>query len=137
MQVKIKKTHPDATIPEYATDGSAGFDITVAEYEGEDTYSTGLAFEIPEGYVLKIYGRSGHAFKHGMRLANGVGIVDSDYRGTVKVKLAYDGWSTHTVEKGERIAQGIIIPVPRVDFAEVDSLSDTERGNGGFGSTGR
>lgn len=136
MQVNIKRTHPDATIPVYATDGAAGFDITVAEYEGNDTYNTGLSFEIPEGHVMLIYGRSGHAFKHGMRLANCVAVIDSDYRGTVKLKLAYDGWTTHTVEKGERIAQGIIQPVPRVQFIEATELSDTKRGKGGFGSTG-
>lgn len=137
MQVNIKRTHPDATIPVYATSGAGGFDITVAEYEGGDVYNTGLAFEIPEGHVLKIYGRSGHAFKHGMRLANCVAIIDSDYRGTVKIKLAYDGWTTHVVEKGERIAQGIIVPIPFVEFNEVSELNDTERGKGGFGSTGR
>lgn len=136
MQVNIKRTHPDATIPVYATYGAAGFDITVAEYEGNDTYNTGLSFEIPEGHVMLIYGRSGHAFKHGMRLANCVAVIDSDYRGTVKLKLAYDGWTTHTVEKGERIAQGIIQPVPRVQFIEATELSDTKRGKGGFGSTG-
>lgn len=137
MQVKIKRVHPDAIIPTYATDGAGGFDISVAEYEGGDVYNTGLAFEVPDGHVLKIYGRSGHAFKHGMRLANCVAIIDSDYRGTVKIKLAYDEWSTHVVEKGERIAQGIIVPIPKVEFVEVRDLSETERGNGGFGSTGK
>lgn len=137
MQVKIKRTHPDATIPTYATEGAAGFDITVAEFEGNDVYNTGLSFEIPEGYVLKIYGRSGHAFKYGMRLANCVAIIDSDYRGTVKLKLAYDEYIQHVVEKGERIAQGVLVEVPRVSFVEVDELSDTDRGNGGFGSTGK
>lgn len=137
MKVNIKRTHPDATVPKYATGGSAGFDLTVAEYEGDDTYNTGLAFEIPEGHVMLVYGRSGHAFKYGMRLANCVAVIDSDYRGTVKIKLAYDGWSTHTVEKGERIAQGIIQAIPRVTFTEVSALSSTDRGNGGFGSTGR
>ena len=137
MRVKIKKLHHNATIPTYATDGSACLDVTVAEYLGDNTYSTGLAFEIPEGHVMLFYGRSGLAFKHGARLANGVGVIDSDYRGDVRVKLSYDLPQTHVIEVGDRIGQVMIVPYPRVEFAEVDALDETERGKGGFGSTGK
>lgn len=137
MQVKIKKLHKNATIPTYATDGSACLDVTVAEYLGDNTYSTGIAFEIPEGHVMLFYGRSGLAFKHGARLANGVGVIDSDYRGDVRVKLSYDMPQTHVIEVGDRIGQVMIVPYPRVEFVEVNELDETERGKGGFGSTGK
>lgn len=147
MKVKIKKTHPDARTPEYATDGSGCFDIRaltdepVTIYLGESkVFDTGLAFEIPEGHVMLIYSRSGQAFKHGTRLANCVAVIDSDYRGEVKIKLTRDyetDTEALTVCNGDRIAQGMIIPVPRVKFEEVQELSETDRGNGGFGSTGK
>lgn len=137
MKVKIKKLHTNATIPTYATDGSACLDVTVAEYLGDNTYSTGLAFEIPENHVMLVFGRSGLAFKHGARLANAVAVVDCDYRGDVRIKLAYDEPQTHVIEVGDRIGQVLILPYPKVEFMEVSSLSDTDRGKGGFGSTGK
>lgn len=147
LNVKIKKCRDGAIIPQYATDGSACFDLHAYIADGPESVtdkypsliSTGLKFEIPEGHVMMIYSRSGHGFNHDVRLANCVGVIDSDYRGEVKVKLtndseSYDGlWVAH----GDRIAQAMIIPVQQVKFEEVSELSDTERGTGGFGSTGK
>lgn len=145
MQVKIKKVHPDAVIPAYATTGAACFDFTfigkpLYDYLGNATLRTGLSFEIPEGFVMMVYSRSGHGFKYGVSLVNGTGVIDSDYRGEVMVKLHADGVDGQafldTINPGERIAQAMIIPVPQVQFVEGE-LSETERGNGGFGSTGK
>lgn len=143
MQVKIKKLHQDAITPTYATDGSACFDLYAIEDSFIDDIGhpnikvpTGLAFEIPQGWQMLIFSRSGHAAKNNVRLANCVGVVDSDYRGEVKVLLAADIDAQLAIKKGDRIAQAQLMPVHRVEFAEVDDLSDTERGAGGFGSTG-
>lgn len=143
MQVKIKKLHPEAIIPQYATDGSACFDLhSVGDYFIDDiahtneVVATGLSVEIPEGYQMLVFSRSGHAAKNNVRLANCVGVIDSDYRGEVKVLLAADIDARLTIKKGDRIAQAQIMPVHRVSFFEVDELTDTERGTGGFGSTG-
>lgn len=140
MKVKIKKLHQEAKMPTYATDGSACFDLYAAEArhhryvrtDKNDTFETGLAFEIPEGHVMLVYSRSGHGFKEGATLVNSVGIIDSDYRGEVSVKLNVP------IKAGvsDRIAQAMIIPVERVSFELTDELTDTERGAGGFGSTG-
>jgi dUTP pyrophosphatase len=100
-------------------------------------FATGLSFEIPEGHVMKVFSRSGHGFKQGLRLSNGTGIIDSDYRGELMVKLHNDGVKTAYIAAGERIAQGMIVPVEQAEFVFADSLSDTERGTGGLGSTGR
>lgn len=155
MQVKIKKLHPDAIIPTYATDGSACFDLycvcpdtnpiaiggEVDNFDGNiqsATFYTGLAFEIPKGYQMLIFSRSGHGFKNSVRLANCVGVIDSDYRGEVAVRLTADNYQVPLeVKHGDRIAQAQILPVHRVSFIESDSLTDTERGIGGFGSTGK
>ena len=141
MKVKIKKVHEDAVMPTYATDGAACFDLYAAAIkdvmDNTVTYDTGLQFEIPQGYAMMIYSRSRHGFKKGIHLANCVGVIDSDYRGNVMVKL--ESAKTHTSgfpAVGERIAQAMIIPVQRNEFEFVDELSDTNRGNGGFGSTG-
>lgn len=154
LQLKIKKLHPDAIIPAYQSAGAACFDLHAlisSDAEGEQaanvlaTHSTpavirtGLAFEVPEGFVLMIYSRSGHGFKHDVRLANCVGVIDSDYRGEVQVKLTNDGKGAGAclrVAHGDRIAQAMLIPVQQVRLLEVDELSQTERGTGGFGSTG-
>lgn len=143
MKLKIKKLHPDAVVPTYATDGSACFDL----YAIEDSYvddiahvsevvTTGLAFEIPNGHVMLIFSRSGHAFKNNVRLANCVGVIDQDYRGEVKVKLSADFEGMLGIKKGDRIAQAMILPIQQFDFEVVDELSETKRGTGGFGSTG-
>lgn len=147
MKLKIKKLHPDAIIPKYATDGSGCFDLHAIIDGGElttvipglpRTFGTGLAFEIPEGHAMLVFSRSGHGFKNDVRLANCVGVIDSDYRGQVSVKLTSDanGSEGLTVWRGDRIAQAMVVPVDRVEFEEVTDLTDTERGTGGFGSTG-
>lgn len=146
MKVKIKKCREGAVIPQYSTVGAACFDLCAVLDEDifvHDTYpaiiTTGLQFDIPEGYALMVYSRSGHGFKSDVRLSNCVGVIDSDYRGELMVKLTQDSesWSGFRVSSGDRIAQAMIIPVGRVSFEEVDTLSDTVRGDGGFGSTGK
>lgn len=151
MNVKIAMLDPKAILPEYATEGAACFDLHAlaevdqpgcdcglpVEFFGAVTFRTGLAFEISAGYVLKVYSRSGHGFKHDVCLANSVGVIDSDYRGEVLVRLTNHGDQPFTVNRGDRIAQAMLIAVPRVEFQIVDTLSDTARGAGGFGSTGR
>jgi dUTP diphosphatase len=145
MNVKIKKIDPDAKVPVYGSAGAACFDlyaaniIDVNDDNGERTvtYGTGLQFEVPEGHVMMVYSRSGHGFKHGITLANSTGVIDADYRGEVCVKLRKLGTDIHGMPAvGERIAQAMIVPVEQVAFEETDELSDTERGEGGFGSTG-
>jgi len=144
MKLKVKKLHPDAVIPKYATKGAACFDLHALDAKCEliqrgfpHTYRTGLAFEIPQGHVMLVFSRSGHGFKNDARLANCVGVIDSDYRGEVAVKLTVDGYSSLTVKKGDRIAQTMVIPVEQVEFEEVAELSETERGDKGFGHSGR
>ncbi len=154
MQIKVKKLNEKAIIPAYATDGAACFDLFAATVDGKHEFvrrlryggplvvGTGLSFEIPEGFAMLVFSRSGHGFKHNARLANCVGVIDSDYRGEVMVKLTTDMPSDSKgaqlfVMPGNRIAQAMIIPVGRVSFDEVDELGQTERGDGGFGSTGK
>lgn len=140
MQVKIKKLHPDAKIPTYATEGSACFDLYAATAEFANilpiptntNFTTGLSFEIPQDHVMLVFSRSGHGFKEGASLINCVGVIDSDYRGEVAVKMN----KPIAAGVGDRIAQAMIIPVEQVNFIEVDELSETKRGQGGFGSTG-
>ena len=144
MNIKVKKLKPDATVPTMGSKFAAGADLYSAEDEdvviepGETKFiGTGLAMEIPEGYVGLVYARSGLACKRGLAPANKVGVVDSDYRGEIKVALHNHGKEAQTVEKGERIAQMVIAPYLSVNYEEADDLSETERGEGGFGSTGR
>lgn len=142
MEVKIKKTHQNAKPPAYATPGAACFDLCSVNTAMvlpnlPKTFGTGLSFEIPKDHALLIFSRSGHGFNHDVRLANCVGIIDSDYRGEVMVKMACDNTKGLFVREGERIAQGMIIPVNQVTFVEGGDLSVTERGAGGFGSTGK
>lgn len=145
MKIRIKKLNESAQVPSYATDGSACFDLYACVdtmlpiYEGVPVeVATGLSFEIPKGYVMLIFSRSGHAFKHDVRLSNCVGVIDSDYRGEVKVRLTRDqSFSTSMkVAQGDRIAQALLVPYPEVSFVEAENLTETERGFGGFGSTG-
>ncbi|MRR49360.1 MAG: dUTP diphosphatase [Rhodocyclaceae bacterium] len=141
--LKVKKNDIEAIIPRYATKGAACFDLhaiwggEIAPCGGTCDFRTGLSFEIPEGYVMKVYSRSGHGFKNGIRLVNSVGIVDSDYRGEVMVKLRNDSYIAYTVRDGDRVAQAMIVPAPIFQIMEVESLGETERGTGGFGSTGK
>jgi len=159
INLKIQKVHPDAIVPSYATSGAACFDLhaiwpstAMREplFPGETvTIRTGLAFEIPKGYVMLIFSRSGHGFKNDVRLANCVGVIDSDYRGEVLVKLRSDDellpatpygitpdTSVLNIGPGDRVAQAMLVPVPRVVFEVAQKLGETERGSGGFGSTG-
>lgn len=147
MKIKVKRLHPDAIMPRFATDGAACFDLhccapdTVPSLMGQEvgsaTFSTGLAFEIPAGHVMLVYSRSGHGFKHGISLANSVGVIDSDYRGELMVRLTTTlGHVPLPIAHGDRIAQAMILPIPAVELEEVDDLTDTDRGTGGFGSTG-
>ena len=140
INVKIKKLHPDAIMPTYGSDGAACFDLNCIGGAYVDSYyvfDTGLAFEIPEGHVMLVFSRSGHGFNNDTRLANCVGVIDHDYRGEVKVKLRCDSLRGGlAVKRGDRIAQAMIIPYPKVGFVWADELSDTDRGAGGFGSTG-
>lgn len=147
LNVKIKRLSPDAVIPKYAKPGDAGMDLVATTHEFEknaagrrmQVYGTGLAFEIPEGYVGLIFPRSSIA-KTELALTNCVGVIDSGYRGEVKFKFAIDAGSRPTSEGsykvGDRIGQIIIMPFPQVNFEEVSELSETERGTGGFGSSG-
>lgn len=148
MQIKIKKTSPLAKTPTYATDGSGCFDLygtnllNVTVQEGWPAIiGTGLEIEIPPGFGMFILSRSGHGFKFDTRLANCVGFIDSDYRGEIMVKLTTDIERDEamplTIYPGDRIAQACILSVPRIGFNVVQSLSETARGTGGFGSSGR
>jgi len=139
--IKVKRLHENAEIPRRATINSAGFDLHCIESfsieSGEHiSVRTGLAFEIPAGHAMLIYPRSGHAKKHGLTLSNAVGVVDSDYRGEVIVLLHNDGEHSVSFQAGERIAQAIIHKLPDIELIECEELSETERGEGGFGSTG-
>ena len=146
MKLKIKRLHPDAVIPKYATDGAACFDLHAVDCGNQHpiysvmghTFRTGLAFEIAPGHAMLIYSRSGHGFKNDTRLANAVAVIDADYRGEVMVRLTRDGGSSDVlrVNPGDRIAQAMIVELPFVQIEEVEELSDTDRGAGGFGSTG-
>lgn len=139
--VKVKRLHPNAIIPQRQTAGAACFDIHALHGSevlagGATGFLTGLAFEIPDGWVLKIYSRSGHGFKNLVCLVNGTGVIDADYRGEVHVKLINHGDKLFVVNAGDRIAQAMLERVEPVEFVVVDDLSETERGDGGFGSTG-
>lgn len=140
VKINIKKLHQHAMIPEYATKGSAGFDLACVENFRIETgetiiVNTGLAFEIPEGYELQIRPRSGLSAKTGLRVANSPGTIDSDFRGEVGIIL-YNTGIPYVVGPGQKIAQGVICPIVQAEFEVVEELSDTERGEGGWGSTG-
>ena len=143
MIVKIKKLNENAKMPTYGSPYSAGADL-YACIESDITIEpnqtvlvkTGLAMELDCGYVALIYARSGLATKRGLAPANKVGVVDCDYRGEIMVALHNHSTEPHTVSKDERIAQMVITPYITAEFEEADTLSDTVRGDGGFGSTG-
>lgn len=174
MKVKIKKIHKDAVIPTYAKDGDAGMDLTATsksyDEHGNVVYGTGLAFEIPKGFVGLLFPRSSNS-KQDLLLSNSVGVLDSGYRGEVMFKfkkqinneksvlntiiavqnmaeikddfkqlglLNEDDIENFTeYQLGDRIGQIIILPYPQIEFEEVEELSDSERGKGGYGSTGK
>lgn len=139
----VKRLSSNASLPRYATPGAAGMDLCACLSErvtlapGERALiPTGLAVSIPRGYVGLVFARSGLAVKQGVALSNGVGVIDWDYRGEVKVGLVNLGRETFTVEHGARIAQMVVLPVEQMALREVAELDDTDRGAGGFGSTG-
>ena len=144
MIVKVKKLDDRAILPTYGSAYAAGADLyalvngeTLAIAAGETVLvSTGLSVEIPEGYVGLIYARSGLATKKGLAPANKVGVIDSDYRGEVKVALFNQSGKAQTIAVGERVAQLVIAPYLAVEYQQAEELSDTARGAGGFGSTG-
>lgn len=144
QQVRIKKLHPDAVIPTYGTPFAAGADLyacmdsSVTIEPGQTQFiHTGLAVEIPVGFAGLVYARSGLACKKGIAPANKVGVIDADYRGEIMVALHNHSSEAVTIESCERIAQLVITPFLTAQFEETDELCDTERGKGGFGSTGR
>lgn len=143
--LRIKRLDERAILPKRATLGSAGLDLHALIESPVDvapgqlvTVGTGLAIGLPDsGYVALVFARSGLAVRHGVALSNGVGVIDSDYRGEIKVGLCNLGSESYTIEPGERIAQLVVMPVCALPVIEVDSLEETARGQGGFGSTGK
>ena len=142
--IKVKKLNPNATLPTYGSAEAAGADlyacldapVTIAP--GETAWiGTGIALEVPKGCAGLVYARSSLGVKRGLAPANKVGVIDSDYRGEIRVVLLNHGKETQTITHGERIAQFVITPVLTPAYEEVDQLSDTARGVGGFGSTGK
>ena len=150
MEVRIKKLHPNAVIPTYAKDGDAGMDLTAVtksyDRDGNIVYGTGLAFEIPKGYVGLVFPRSSIS-NLDITMSNCVGVIDSGYRGEVTAKfkpaMLFNReqrpiiLNNRIYNIGERIAQLVIIPYPQITFVEADELSETERGAGGYGSSGK
>lgn len=142
MKIKFTKLVKSAVAPKQGTAGAAGFDLTATSrfYSGKHgtwEYGTGIAVEIPPGYAGLVMPRSS-IFKTGLVLSNGVGLIDSDYRGEVKAKFhIIDDQRMKPYEVGDRIAQLVIVPIPEVEYVEVDKLTETERGTGGYGSTGK
>lgn len=141
--LKFKKLNPNAVTPSYGTQQSAGadlysgMDVTITIAPGETQFiKTGIALEIPVGLVGLIYARSGMACKKGVAPANKVGVIDSDYRGEIIVALYNHSNNAVSIEPGDRIAQLVLTPYITAQFCETDELDDTERGSGGFGSTG-
>jgi len=145
VQVLVRRLHPgrdaDIELPSAASSGAAGFDLRAAvgisiKPGSRVLVQTGLSVALPHGYELQLRPRSGLAFRHGITVLNSPGTVDSDYRGELKVILVNFGSEAFTIERGDRIAQGVVSALPTVRWIEVDELPDTERGGGGFGSTG-
>ncbi len=141
-QIKFIKLHPDAKPPMYQTDQSVGADLTSIEHVNIEPgqfrlVKTGIAVELPRGTEMQIRPRSGLAFKHGVTVLNAPGTIDADYRGEVGVLLINHGTTTFRVCKGDRIAQAILAKAILVNYRQVKELSGTDRGAGGFGSTGR
>lgn len=139
MKVKFKKLDPNATVPTKATVGSAGFDLRATSrinQSGSWVYGTGLAIEIPKGHVGLIFPRSS-VFKTNLGLRNCVGVIDSDYRGEITFKFRPDAKYPIVYNVGEAVGQIIILKTPTIEFVEAELLSDTKRGSGGYGSTGK
>jgi len=144
MNISVKKLRPDAVLPTAGSERAAGYDlracmdapVTIAPHTTEKI-GTGLAIAVPDGFFGAIFARSGLATKQGLRPANCVGVCDSDYRGEYIIAVHNDGDTPQTVAPGDRIAQLVILPYLTAEFAETDTLPETARGAGGFGSTGK
>ena len=140
MQVKIKKLNPNAVIPTYAKPGDAGMDLVatsiILDTKTQITYGIGIALEIPEGFVGLVFPRSSIR-KTNLQLSNSVGVVDSGYRGEIQATFNKNGVNDTFYKVGERCCQLVILPTPVIQIKEVDELSETDRGQGGFGSTGK
>ena len=143
VPVRVKRLpHGEGlALPHYATDGAAGMDVlsaedVVLEPGMRHAVATGLALAIPEGYEIQVRPRSGLALKHGVSVPNTPGTIDSDYRGEVKVIMINFGSEPFAIHRGDRVAQLVLAPVTRAGWVEVAELGETERGEGGFGSTG-
>ena len=140
MKVKIKRLDRSAVIPKYAKDGDVGLDLTATAYKvnekGQYIYTSDIALEIPDGYVGLLFPRSSIC-KKDLEMTNSVGVIDSNYRGPIKSVFNPTCEDPEIYELGERFAQLIIIPYPKIEFEEVEELSETERGTGGYGSTGK
>ena len=144
MQVKILKKHPDAIIPQYATEGASGLDLHARiphdiylQPGVRYTCPTGICIELPEGFEAQVRPRSGLAIKHGVTLCNGIGTVDADFRGEICALLINHSDQAFKIEPNMRIAQLVIAPVIRAELVRAEELSDTGRGESGFGSTGQ
>ncbi|EKP93631.1 dUTP diphosphatase [Thermaerobacter subterraneus] len=144
VPVAVRRVHPRAQLPRYATELAAGCDLVAALDEpvrippgGTCRVPTGLAIALPPGYEAQVRPRSGWAARHGLTVLNAPGTIDADYRGEIQVLLVNLGREPVTVAPGDRIAQLVVAPVARAYFVEVESLPPTPRGEGGFGSTGR
>lgn len=145
MELKIKLLSPNATLPKYATAGAAAMDLTACIDQPLTilprqlvSIPTGIAIALPSAdYVALIFARSGLGVKHGITLSNAVGVIDSDYRGEIRVGLTNLSDVPYTVQPGDRIAQLAVMPVTQATVIAVDQLDETDRGAGGFGSTGK
>lgn len=140
VDVKIRKVHPDAVLPERAHRTDAGMDVTAISMEMTEDYieyDTGLQFQLPEGYVMLIFPRSSNS-KKDLLMCNSVGVLDAGYTGNLKFrfKLTTEGYTEKIYNPGDKIGQIIILPYPEITFIETDNFEATDRGDGGFGSTG-
>jgi dUTP pyrophosphatase len=148
LQLKFKQVHPEAQLPKRSTEDAACIDIRcILPDEATTGYiallpnravtlHTGWEVEVPKGYVLTVFSRSGHGFKNDVRLSNGTGIIDADYRGEVMVRVRNDGHQIFEIRSGDRIAQAMLEILPAFEIVQVDELTPTKRGKGGLGHTG-
>lgn len=139
LKIKFKKLNSNAVMPKQGTTGAAGFDLTAVSLEKNETmlkYDTGIAVEIPPGYVGLLFPRSS-VCKTGLSLANSVGVIDQDFRGSISFVFYNPAVCIVPYWPGDRIGQLLIVPIPAVEFVEAEELSETERGAGGYGSTGK
>lgn len=145
MDLKIKLLSPDVPVPQYATEGAAAMDLTahidepiIIQPRQLVSIPTGIAISLPGAdYVALVFARSGLGVKHGISLSNGVGVIDSDYRGEIRVGLTNLSDVSYTIQPGDRVAQLAIMPVVQANVIPVEELDETDRGSGGFGSTGK